>query len=124
MTLYLSRVLAGANLDLQFNLESQPDSPLRWVVRFTGPDVPMLTAENGKLRISDFQRPRRTSPPSFWMVLARRAANLADSSPLDARQLCRDSQLVEILRFAYGHGFRACPELVEGCRNRNICNAA
>jgi predicted RNA-binding protein Jag len=49
MTLYLSRVLAGANLDLQFNLESQPDSPLRWVVRFTGPDVPMLTAENGKL---------------------------------------------------------------------------
>jgi hypothetical protein len=49
MTHYLTRVVEGASLDLQFSVELNPDSPQRWVIRFTGSDVPMLTADDGKL---------------------------------------------------------------------------
>jgi predicted RNA-binding protein Jag len=50
---YLRHILQAVGLDLHFDIESQPSpapntSP-RWVIRFAGPDTPMLTANDGKL---------------------------------------------------------------------------
>jgi predicted RNA-binding protein Jag len=46
---YLRHILDAASLDLNFNIESQQTPSTRWIIRFNGPDVPMLTADDGKL---------------------------------------------------------------------------
>jgi predicted RNA-binding protein Jag len=46
---YLRHILDAASLDLSFNIESQQAPSTRWIIRFNGPDVPMLTADDGKL---------------------------------------------------------------------------
>jgi predicted RNA-binding protein Jag len=46
---FLRHILGAAALDLQFNIEAQSNLPSRWVIRFSGQDVPMLTANDGKL---------------------------------------------------------------------------
>jgi predicted RNA-binding protein Jag len=46
---YLRHILDAASLDLNFNIESQQAPSTRWVIRFNGTDVDMLTADDGRL---------------------------------------------------------------------------
>jgi predicted RNA-binding protein Jag len=46
---FLRHILHRASLDLQFNIETQDHPAVKWTIRFTGPDTPMLTANDGKL---------------------------------------------------------------------------
>jgi predicted RNA-binding protein Jag len=48
---YLRHIIQAAGLELEFNIESEPapNASPRWVIRFTGADIPMLTANDSKL---------------------------------------------------------------------------
>jgi predicted RNA-binding protein Jag len=45
----LRQILQTASLDLQFNIETENHPAVKWTIHFTGPDTPMLTANDGKL---------------------------------------------------------------------------
>jgi hypothetical protein len=46
---YLRYILDAASLDLQFNIESQYNPTATWTIRFSGPDVHLLTESDSKL---------------------------------------------------------------------------
>lgn len=46
---FLRHILHRASLDLHFSIETQDHPAVKWIIHFTGPDTPMLTANDGKL---------------------------------------------------------------------------
>jgi len=49
VTRYLRHILDAASLDLQFSIESQSKPAATWIIRFSGPDVHLLTENDSKL---------------------------------------------------------------------------